>query len=484
MDTLSPSFPIIVGVSGGADSLCLLGTLHEAGYPLIVAHFDHQLRPESDEDAKFVESIAAQYALPFVSQSDDVAAYAKSEKQSIEEAARNLRYRFLFAQARKHKAQAVAVGHTADDQVETVLMHFLRGAGLSGLKGIQPRTILPVFDPKIPLIRPILELWRKDTVAYCAAHDLVPHEDPSNATDDFFRNRLRHNLIPELENYNPRFRETLQRTSQALNGDHALITELTHATWQETLIEENAHYTSFHLTSFGKLSTPLIRNLIRHAVGRLRPGAIDISFSTLEGAAKFIASPQSAQQIDLVSGLILFKEQDTLYLTGDSSNLPLDGFPQLRVIASEAKQSPMIQGEIATSQEHAPRNDKELPVYLPCKIEIGLGWVLTAQNISSMPMLKNADPFQVTLDADMLGENLILRPRRAGDKFQPLGMDGKSMKLKDFFINEKLPRRARDRYPLLCVDDEIIWIPGYRPAHRVRVTESTQRVVVFTLRKG
>jgi tRNA(Ile)-lysidine synthase len=461
---LSFDKPIIVGVSGGADSLCLLGTLHEQGYPLIVAHFDHQLRPESADDAKFVKGIAEQYAFPFVNQSDDVAAYAKSEKQSIEEAARNLRYCFLFAQARQYKAQAVAVGHTADDQVETVLMHFLRGAGLSGLKGIQPRTILPAFDSKIPLIRPILDLWRKDTVAYCAAHDLTPYEDPSNATDDFFRNRLRHNLIPELENYNPRFRETLQRTSQALSGDHALITELTHATWQEIIIAENPHYTSFDLSPFSKLSIPFIRNLIRHAVGRLRPGTIDISFSTLERAAQFITSPDLAQQIDLVSGLILFKEQDTLYLTDVPSNLPLDSFPQMDV-------------EIASAIK-LPRNDE------PVEFELGSGWLLTVKSQSSAPKLKNADPFQVTLDADVLGENLLLRSRRAGDKFQPLGMDGKSMKLKEFFINAKLPRRARDKYPLLCAGDEIIWVPGYRPAHRVRVTESTQRVVIFTLRKG
>ena len=477
--SLSPHSPIIVGVSGGADSLCLLGTLNEAGYPLIVAHFDHQLRPESAEDAKFVERIAKQYKLPFISQSDDVAAYAKSEKQSIEEAARNLRYRFLFAQARQHNAQAVAVGHTADDQVETVLMHFLRGAGLSGLKGIQPRIILPLFDSEIPLIRPILDFWRKDTVAYCAAHDLTPHEDPSNATDDYFRNRLRHNLIPELENYNPRFRETLQRSSQALSGDHALITELTHSAWQEILVEESPDYISFVLSSFAKLSIPLIRNLIRHAVGRLRPGAIDISFSTLERAAKFIASPQSAQQIDLVSGLLLFKEQDTLYLTDDPSNLPLNAFPQME--RGETRKV-SIEG---FEEEHLNLQGAELDEKVMIK-PFGFGgdsWVLTGKSTSSIPKLKNADPFQVTLDADALGENLLLRSRRAGDKFQPLGMDGKSMKLKEFFINAKLPRRARDQYPLLCVDDEIIWIPGYRPAHRVRVTESTQRVVSFTLRK-
>jgi tRNA(Ile)-lysidine synthase len=450
--------PIIVGVSGGADSLCLLGTLYEQGYSLIVAHFDHQLRHESVEDVKFVESIAAHYKLPFVSESDDVTAYAKSQKQTIEEAARNLRYRFLFSQARKYKAQSVAVGHTADDQVETVLMHFLRGAGLSGLKGIQPQTILPAFDPQIPLVRPILNLWRADTVAYCAAHDLVPHEDPSNASDDFFRNRLRHHLIPELEKYNPRFRESLQRTSHTLSGDHALLAELIDRTWQEIVIAETENHTSFHLSSFAKLSPALMRNLIKYAVEKLRPGQMDISFSTLERATQFISSPDSAQRIDLASGLVLFKEEDVLYLTDSPSTLPLDSFPQMGVDIQ--------------------------PFSLPCEIDLGAGWALKGKMLKTAPMLENDDPFQVTLDADTLSEELTLRSRRAGDKFQPLGMEGRSMKVKDFFINVKLLRRARDRYPLLCVDDEIVWIPGYRPAQRVRVTDSTQRVASFWLTKS
>ncbi len=447
--------PIIVGVSGGADSLCLLGTLHEAGYPLIVAHFDHQLRSESAEDGKFVARIAEQYDLPFASERDNVAAYAKKYKQTIEEAARNLRYRFLFDQARKHNAQAVAVGHTADDQDETILMHFLRGAGLSGLKGMDVNTLLPAFDSDIPLIRPILDLWRKDTVAYCVAHNLSPHEDPSNASDEFFRNRLRHNLIPELEKYNPRFRETLQRTSRALNGDHALLAELIHSTWQEVLIKESADYISFHRPSFEKLSPALIRNLIKLAVGRLRPGQIDISFSALERAAHFIASPDVAQRIDLVSGLFLVKEVDSLYLTDDLSNLPLGAFPQM--------------------------GKESIPITLPCEIELGAGWVLTGKRLSSATKLKSDDPFQVMLDADIIGENLMLRPRRVGDKFCPFGMSGKSMRLKDFFINVKLLHRARDQHPLLCEGDEIVWVPGYRLAHHACMTDSTKRTLSFQM---
>ena len=460
---LSPNLPIVVAVSGGADSLCLLGTLHEQGYPLVVAHFDHQLRADSANDAKFVEEIAAQYQLPFLLGTADVNAYAKKHKQTIEEAARNSRYQFFFEQARLHKAQAVAVGHTADDQVETVLMHFLRGAGLNGLKGILPRTILPHFDPEIPIVRPILDLWRADTEAYCAVHGLIPREDPTNASQDYFRNRLRHTLIPELENYNPRFRETLARTSHALQGDHALLTELITKTWQQVVKDENSTHISFLLPTFYPLSPALIRNIIKNGMEKLLPGQSDLSFSTLERAAAFITDPNSPQRIDLASGLFLLKEADALHLTADERHLPLDGLPQIsREIASAVK---------------LPRND------MPFDLKLGVGWVLTVSNLGTEHIAHSADPFQVTLDADMLHGELSLRTRQSGDRFHPLGMDGKSMKLKDFFINVKLSKRARDGYPLLCDEEGIIWVPGYRLAHRVRVTDVTRRRIRFVLKR-
>src|ERR1051325_7990608 len=144
---LTPDRPIIAGVSGGPDSLCLMNVLRKAGYHVIVAHFNHKLRPDADADANIVEKTAARLNIASVIQSGDVRVFADTEKLSIEEAARLLRYRFLMDQARRFHAQAVAVGHTADDQVETVLMHFLRGAGLSGLKGMGHRTIIHMFDP-------------------------------------------------------------------------------------------------------------------------------------------------------------------------------------------------------------------------------------------------------------------------------------------------------------------------------------------------
>ena len=163
---------LVVGVSGGADSVCLLDSLHRLGLPLVAAHFDHGLRDESKEDACRVEALVKDMGLPFQQARKDVRALAAREGLSIEEAARKARYRFLFDTARSHQAQAVAVAHTADDQVETVLMHLLRGAGLGGLKGISSRLVIPEWDENLPLVRPLLGVWRSETEAWCAEKKL------------------------------------------------------------------------------------------------------------------------------------------------------------------------------------------------------------------------------------------------------------------------------------------------------------------------
>ena len=455
-----PDRPLLVGVSGGADSLCLMAVLQEAGYPLIVAHFDHTLRPESGADAEKVRAFAEKRGLPFVLGSGDVRAFAHAQKQTIEEAARTLRYTFLFQQARDFDAQAVAVGHTADDQVETVLMHFLRGSGLSGLKGMTYRTILKGFDRKIPLIRPLLDFWREETLVCCSERHLHPIIDESNASTDYFRNRLRHILIPQLETYNPRFREVLWRTSQALRSDYDILNALLESVWQETVRDEGEGYITFDAARLAKHPAGLQRNLIRRAMQHLRAGTLDISFETLQRASDFLRQ-DSAKQMDLMDSLYLFREEDRLYLADRDAELPNEGWLQ-------------IEGEI--------------PVEIPCKIPLGEKWTFIAEWWDSVPLAKeqmrqSENPYEAWLDARHLKAPLLLRPRRAGDKFQALGMDGRFVKLSDFFINAKLPRRARDRWALFCTGDRIAWIPGFRPAHGFRLKENTQRVVYLSIEK-
>jgi tRNA(Ile)-lysidine synthase len=458
---LDSTQPVLVGVSGGPDSLCLMDVIRRAGYRIVVAHFDHMLRPESAAEARAVEGIAASFGLPYVVESADVGAYARAEGMSIEEAARVLRYRFLFAQAGKWNAQAVAVGHTADDQVETVLMHFIRGAGLTGLKGMPYRTFLPAFDRAIPVVRPLLDTWREETVAYCASHELQPHYDPSNDSSEFFRNRLRRELIPMLETYNPRFREAVWRSVQSLAADHALVNGTLDDCWKECVIVEQEGYVAFDLPRLALYSSALQRNLLRRAAGRLLPGQ-EMVYSVFERALAFVAD-EDRLQTDLAGGLLLLREGDLLYMARSEAELPLDRWPQM------------------------PADRDLIPLSMRGAVDLCAGWRFSWEKWQ-LPAAaweqssRNEDRFQVWLDAAGLPGKLQLRVRRPGDVFEPLGLDGHSQKLSDFFTNAKLPKRARDRWPLLCAEEKIIWVPGYRPAETFKLRPDSQSVIYFSLR--
>lgn len=458
---LEPGHPIIVAVSGGPDSLCLMDILRQAGYPIIVAHFNHKLREESDLEANTVEQMAGRLGIPSVVESVDVRAYSSEKKLSLEEAARHLRYTFLFEQARRHNAQAVAVGHTADDQVETVLMHFLRGAGLNGLKGMAYRTILPAFDSAIPIVRPLLDVWREETEVYCAGQGLRPHHDPSNDSMNFLRNRIRHLLIPNLETYNPKFREAAWRTAQLLAADHATVMEAADAAWKRVVVNESTGLTIFDAPALLGLSLGLQRNLLRRSLERIGP-LDDATYQTLERATAFLTDSKRPAQLALGGGIRLMREAGQFIVAGSEAVLPFERWPQL------------------------PAEAESIPLELPCQVELSGGWKFTGEkwNIPALAweqMQLNEDPFQVWLDAERLKENLCLRVRRDGDRFEPLGMGGHSQKLSDLFTNEKLPQRARDRWPLLCAGETIAWVPGYQPADPFRLTKASRQILYFTL---
>lgn len=459
--------PVVAGVSGGPDSLCLMSVLRKAGFRVIVGHFNHKLRPDADADANVVEQTAGRLNLVSVIESGDVRAYADQERLSVEEAARNMRYQFLMEQARRFKAQAVAVGHTADDQVETVLMHFIRGAGLAGLKGMSYRTVIQMFDPEIPIVRPLLDMWREQTVVYCASNGFRPRHDPSNASLDFFRNRLRHLLIPTLESYNPRLREVLWRTSRSLAGDYEILAGVLDEAWKSCVVQEATDFITFEGASLAEQPLGLQRHLVRRAIERIQPDAADVSYATLERASSFISGPEENRRVrmDLSGGLDMLREGVLIYVVRGNVTLPIERWPQM------------------------PVESNTISLKIPCQVSLPGGWRLSCErwNIASLALEQahsNDDPFQAWVDAYGIADALELRVRQDGDRFQPLGMDGHEMKISDFFINEKLPRRARDRWPLLCMGNKIVWVPGYRPAHPFRLTESTRQALYFSMTRG
>lgn len=452
---LNPGQLIVVGFSGGTDSLCLLDLLAHCGYPLIAAHLNHHLRPESDGEVAQIQALAAKIGVEVHNGTADVRAIVRERHCTVEEAARIARYTFLFSLARQRGAQAVAVGHTGDDQAETVLMHLLRGSGIAGLSGMRWRSLQEGWDASIPLVRPLMNWSREDTAAYCAGHGLSPIEDPSNQDVTFFRNRLRHELLPYLGTYNPQIKQVLRRSAEVLAGDADLLDEVTESAWQNCQVESGPGYVTFPRTKLLGLPRGLLRRILRRAISTLRPTLRDIDFASIERGVDFILSPTQTHQLDLQSHLRLALENDRLVLAEWGSQVLQANCPQLG--------SP---GQLM------------LPV--PGIVELNAGWRLSAEILPPNVEIQD-DPLAAWLDADRTGPQLYIRPRLPGDRFQPLGMDAGTLKVSDFMVNEHLPRSARARWPLVCASDQIIWLAGYRPAHFCRVTEFTRRVLKLQL---
>ncbi len=457
---LEKDAPIVVGVSGGPDSMCLLDLLCRTGYQSVVAYFDHQLRPESSVETEILGEHAWARSIPFATGRGDVGAYAAAKGVSIETAARELRYEFLFAEARGRHAQAVAVGHTADDQIETVLMHFIRGSGLRGLTGMSARTVIRAFDPAIPLVRPLLGFWRRETEAYCAQRGLRVLRDPSNDSADYFRNRVRHQLIPTLQRINPHIRDILLRNAAALASDQDLLDEVVATAWEQVLVRAGPGFLALDWERIRDCSTPMQRQLIRKAFETLAPTE-QLDHSALDRAIGLLASP-SGQQADLVGGLRLLRESDALFVTAPHAELPSEVWPQM------------------------PSDKNVMEVLIPGGIALSAGWRFEADAVSTEaraePTFDTEDRFLAEVDAATLPDGLQLRVRRPGDRIQPLGLRGNSQKLSDFFVNQKVPARARTRWPVLCAGEDVIWVPGYRMAEPYKLLASSSKVARFRVR--
>jgi tRNA(Ile)-lysidine synthase len=454
---------ILIGVSGGPDSLCLLDLLIKTGYPLIVATFDHLLRPQSGLEVEFVRQFCADRRIVFVTGQADVRQHAREQGLSIEESARQLRYDFLFHQAQLSSANAVAVGHTADDQVETILMHLLRGTGLSGLVGMRFRTLPNPWSATIPLIRPLLSTWHNEIDQYVEQHELPVSYDQSNLDQRFFRNRLRHELIPQLETYNPNVRKALWRTALVLADEQVVLEHVAEAAWQVCIDRQLPDAVRIQVAQYNQQPVAVQRALLRKAIGKLRPGLRDIDFEAIERAREFIQSPSRSRTVDLIAGLRLYYELAQVWLARQDAELSNPDWPQL-----------------AASTRGL--------LDIPGKFLISPTWELQASFRKLDPdtyqqALNNRDPYQAWLDPERLALPLVIRTRSAGDRFQPLGFGDGSMKLSDFLINAKLPRRARDRWPLVCSGEEICWVPGFRIGNLYRLTHLTHQAVQLILRQ-
>lgn len=435
---LDPARPLVVGFSGGTDSLCLLGLLAEAGWQVIAAHFDHGLRPESGQDAERAAGLAAGLGVGFVLGAGNVSAWSAEKKIPVESAAREMRYAFLFETARRHDSQAVCTAHTSDDQAETVLMHLLRGSGLAGLRGMLPLSSPTEWDRAIPLARPLLGVSRAQTEAWCRERGLAPVEDASNADTAYTRNRIRHELLPLLEGYNPNLRATLARTAEVLRGEEEVVAMAVEGAWMRNRKGSGPGWVGLDLAGLRRLGEGLLRGVLRRAARELLPGLLDLDYEDVQRAAAFVRRPARSGEADLACGLWMRSEVGQLYLETAGQPVKTADWPQL---------------------------DGLDPLDLSIPVELGLsqGWILRGEwkRREELPGRPESDS-EAWLDGSALGDRLQVRPSREGERIQPWGMDGKSQKLSDLWINARVPRRARARYPLVCSGERVLWVPGVR----------------------
>ena len=435
---------IVVAVSGGPDSVCLLDILcrlrHDLGIKLYAAHFDHGLRPGEDKDeTRVVESLAKSLDLPFVTKK---AGPGLEGAGPLEERARNARYDFLYQAVEKFSAQKIATGHTLNDQSETVLMRMLRGSGVTGLAGIPP-----VRDDMV--IRPLIHITREEILSYLGQRGLGYATDSSNAEIHFLRNRIRRELLPQLREIQPRVVELLGRTAEIMRLDDAWMAGIAEKWVVQTARIRQGRDVSIPLTSFMLLPDAMKYRVIRHAL-MLTAGTLrKISMGHIEEAARLTLRDKPQASINLPNGLRAQRIYDRLIFTREEKK-ELDEFSY--TLDSPGSFDLEILGCTVTAQE--------------CdRTEIAYG---------------HATPWTAFLNADPLSFPLEVRNFRAGDRFVPLGMSG-HRKLKDFFIDLKIPLEDRMRIPILTHMKQPVWVCGFRIDERYRVTDQTRKVLKVTV---
>ena len=488
---------VVVAVSGGADSLCLLHMLRILcgpasvtipvpvtensalqttplkRYPQVqlhVAHLNHQLRGEqSKREAEQVAQLVQSWGLPVTVGSVDVPALAKREGRSLEDAARTARYRFLREVA---QGQPIAVAHHQDDQVETLLLHWLRGGGIQSMMGLQPR--------QNDIIRPLLEITHAETVAYCRQYGLTPIEDESNNDVYYLRNRIRHELLPLLEQMNPGFRGTLLRTAEVMSVDAAWIEAQVEQHWPHvaTVESERPDAVQLSVVALNALPLSLERHLLRRATSLLCEGQSPLELRHYQLIEQLLHRPSTIRNVSLhlPCSLLVRREGSMLYV--------------------ERWQPSQEAVEVEEEQRFTG-------VHLPVPGTIALpdtSWIASAEFVSDETMqhirkalheerwdevlsILQPTAHRVFVDADSIGHGgLRVRLRQPGDRMQPLGMTNEK-KLQDIFIDRHIPRQERERLPFFLSDAHPVWLGGVIIDERVRLRKETQRIVQLQLQR-
>ncbi len=491
-----PDAILIAAVSGGPDSLCLLHVLWqlqgENGPQIHVAHLDHGFRGEqSAAEARFVRQTAEAWGLPTTVARRDVPSIARLQRRNAHATARDVRYAFLAGVAQTQQAHAVVVGHQADDQAETVLLHLLHGAGLAGLRGMRAvvpwpewgqrgwqelsndamltrdnqqytRTVQPQAATPL-LLRPLLSITRTQVEQYCQEYALTPQHDPSNQATRYRRSRIRAELLPYLATYNQHIAAALTRTAQICGDDYAYIQSQLDRVWPD-LATEQSDMILFDREHWNGLPVVLQRYVLRRAAQQL-VAHDGLSYEQIE-AGRRAASCTTGYQHTLGASLLLRVDATHVMLI----RMDRQGIDRTRILCASASSYGLPQMEI-----------KQLPLRVPGTTQLGAGWqVVSSYTRPARLPADNHWRWWVALDAATLAGALHMRCRQPGDRFRPAGGRG-SRKLQDFFVDVKLPHALRDAWPVLATPSAIVWVAGLRADARFQATPETQHTLWVTL---
>ncbi|MCJ7749080.1 MAG: tRNA lysidine(34) synthetase TilS [Desulfobacterales bacterium] len=438
---------LIVGVSAGVDSMVLLHLLsayrQEFDLSLIVAHVNHGLRPEeSEKEMELVKKESERLGFTFEYGPFNVKEFQEVGGISLQDAARRIRFHFFNVLLQKYNANKIALGHHADDQVETVLLRLMRGSGLKGLKGM-----LPIRERRV--IRPLLEVWRREIESFAEEMKISYLLDSSNLKKNYLRNQLRLSLIPLIEKeYQPNFKKIVLKTSTVLRKENDYLERETEESYQK-IVRKGKDTLSFGFAEYQSLHPAIQWRIIQKMLGRIDTGEMILEegeWLEVSQIYRKLEHPSPSFLLELPHGVCLEKRYDLVLMKKEWVK-QIPPF-EIELISPGRTYIEEIEKEVVI--EETSRDDKFKDLY-------GL-------------------PYVVLLDYQNLQFPLKIRNFRPGDRFQPLGVKG-TQKLKEFFIDHKIPKFERPRIPLLISGEMIAWVVGYRIDERVKITENTQRVL-------
>jgi tRNA(Ile)-lysidine synthase len=452
----TPGDAVLVAVSGGPDSVALAHVIFTlaAEYSLrpAIAHLNHGLRGgDSERDAEFVIALARKLDMPIYTEKQDVLAFQRSHRLSLEEAGRRLRYDFFDAVSSKYRFNKIALGHHSDDNAELVLMNLLRGSGPLGLSGIAP-----VRGRKI--VRPLIRLRRAEIINYLTEKKLLCVTDTSNTDPAFLRNRIRHHLIPQLQTaYNPRIIESLNRLGEIMRAENRWFDDTLEPVLEQCVSFRASQKISLALHDLNQLPQPVKRRIIRKAIHGVKNDLRRITLLHVDAILHLIEKGRVSGRLNLPDDILVTRNTNDVTIEKKTNVGKQNDYGNLQTSSADYQYSIPAAGTVLIKE---------------ADVSIKL-WEIDAQDLSD---IRNTEANVAFFDLDLLLFPLLVRNHRPGDRFSPLGVNG-TQKVKKYFIDHKIPAAQRRKCPLLLSGGNIIWIAGHRIDNAVKVGPQTRRVL-------